>query len=1281
MEKIFLAVYDWFEKRRAALYLMMAVFTAVCAMLGFRIRFEENISSFFDDGKDESSTTEIFDNFKFKDRIAVVVSGDDPDRMIEAADRFSENVRPLLEEGLIKSLAGTVDPSTISAAADFIYDRLPIFLTASDYSGIKEKISEDGIRKAVDACYSLLTSPSGFLVGEVVKKDPLNIGAPLLKKFQRFSPELDYEIYSGHVFSKDLSTLLLYIEPANGMADTGSNEILVEGLEKAVALSETETVEINCIGGPIVAVHNARRIKKDTALTLCIALLILLPVLLLSFKRKRFLLLIFVPPLLGALFSLALVFLIKGTISAIAIGAGSIVLGISLSYSIHILSHGNYVEDPRQVIADLAYPLTVGCFTTIGAFAALMFTNSSLLQDMGLFASLALVGTILVSLVFIPHFMGGGRPAGKSRLFALIERGNGYSFDDNKWILLSIFAVTAVCLFYFHDVQFDSDMAHINDMPEEVVKAEKRLHEKFGDTDRYIYVVSSDRDREKSYERYARLNDRYDSLKAAGRLEDYISVLDLYIPESEQIERIARWEAFWRENREETLRLFSRCSVEKGFRPHAFPEFERLLDRSFSPCGYLPEDLEGVPGLSDWITVTDSSRTFVSQISLAEEDKESVYREIDSVPGNVVVDRAYFVSRMVVNTSDNFNFILWVSSLIVFVALFLSYGRLELTVLTFLPMCICWVIILGLMAIFDIRFNIINIILATFIFGIGDDFSIFVMDGLLREYRCGGKILATHKTAIFFSALTTIVGTGVLMFARHPAIRSIALISVIGLCVVVFVSYTVQPFLFKLLISKQVRKGGFPYTFPALLNTAFAFSYFLVGCLLVRAGILLLHLVPIGKERRTDSIHRMVCRFVRLFLKTMFTVRTDRLNPIGEDFRKPAVIIANHQSFIDILVLLSFSPKLVMVTNSWVWNSPFFGRIVRSSGFCHAGDGHEKLLERLSPYVKRGYSVVIFPEGKRSEDCSILRFHKGAFYIASELKLDILSILLYGPGQVSSKRQPFYIKRGRVIGQVLSRRRHDDPAMGESYREQARNYRRYFLAEYRKMEDRYGRADNPYFRDRLLKNYIYKGPVLEWYMKVKARLDGYYDFWDRIALRDGVITDMGCGYGQLAIMLGSLSADRKVIGIDYDRDKIELASRCAMKGDNVSFLCGNMKDVALAASDVFIFNDSLHYVNAEAREAILSRCAASLKENGMIVLRDGDCSRKAAHKAVRKTEVWSTEILKFNRTEEPLEFFTGKWVADFAERNGLLLKVRRCDARTSETIFVLTKRGNGHGTV
>lgn len=154
-------------------------------------------------------------------------------------------------------------------------------------------------------------------------------------------------------------------------------------------------------------------------LTLNIAILVIVVFITLSFRNKLSVLLALIPVALGGLLALAVMSLVCHTISAIAVGAGTVVMGIALSYSIHILCHANHCHDPRQIIRDLAYPLTIGSITTIGAFAGLLFTDSQLLRDFGLFASLTLVGTTLFSLVLLPHLIrkedrGGGRPCWKA---------------------------------------------------------------------------------------------------------------------------------------------------------------------------------------------------------------------------------------------------------------------------------------------------------------------------------------------------------------------------------------------------------------------------------------------------------------------------------------------------------------------------------------------------------------------------------------------------------------------------------------------------------------------------------------------------------------------------------------------------------------------------------------------------------------------------------------------------------------------------------------------------
>lgn len=1274
MSKLLISIYDWFERHRAVFFLTLLVSVVLCTVFALRISFQENITNFFDSSNDKKNAT--FENVAVKDKIVVMLHGEDPDSIILAAEMFETEIKVLQDKGLISSITASADEDVINNCASFIYDYLPIFLTDDDYNQLEKKVSCDGIRNSVENIYGLMVSPSGAVVGDVVMRDPLGLGTDMLQKFEQFNPDLEYEIYNGRLFTKDLRTMLMFIQPKNGMGDTGNNDLLVSGIEKAEIKAETSGVHVDCVGGPIVAVYNARQIKEDTATTLSIALVFILLVIFISFNSKWSIPLILAPPIFGALFALAIVWFIQGNISAIAIGAGTVVLGISLSYSIHFVSHFNNISSPKEIIRELAAPLTIGCFTTIGAFAALMFTSSSLLQDLGLFSVFTLVGTTFFSLVFLPHFLKFFKPKRKNRVLNSIERAVEYKYEGNKWVVLPIMAIAFVALFFFQDVKFDGDMSNINYVPEHIAAAETRSAGIFGDESKNVYVVTGNENIVSLTEEYADLKKILDSFNRNGYISNVVTINDFLIPVDVQNDRIDKWNRFWSKHREKTIFRLDSIGQAYGFKENAFERFNNLIADDYSQCNYTEEEIGNIPVIAEWVSSKGKYTSVLSRITIADEYKAKVYDEIDDFPNTAIIDRGYFSSKMVETASEDFNYILLVSSFIVFFALLISYGRIELTLLTFMPMAVSWVIILGFMSMFDIKFNIVNIILATFIFGIGDDFSIFIMDGLLQEYKNGKKVLGAHKTAIFFSAFTALTGMGVLVFAEHPALKSIALISVLGLSVVVLVSYTVQPLLFRLLVTSHTRRGNFPYTFGSIINTLYCFLYFLFGCVFIQLCILILFLFPIKKCSKKLVLHKIIYWFTKIFLKSMVIARIIRDNKINEEYKKPAVIIANHQSFIDILLLLSTTPKIVMVTNNWVWNSPFFGWIIRYADFHHSADGYEMLAERLKVSISEGYSVVIFPEGTRSADCSIQRFHKGAFYLAGLLHLDILPMLIYGAGHISAKKQGFYIKRGTIVLKTMQRIKFGDDSHGLTYQEQAKNLRKWYMEQYAIVDNEYGRTSNDYFRYSLLRNYIYKGPVLEWYMRVKCRIDGYYDLWDRIVPRDAVVTDVGCGYGQMAFMLGLLSPARTILGIDYDSEKIQLAQNSFLcHKSNLRFVCADMCVAEFPKSDAILFNDSLHYVGEQEQYNILRRAAASLSSHGMIVVRDGDASQVALHRKIAKTEVWSTRIIKFNKTSSELCFVDAEWMKNFAQENNLIVRIRQCDRDSSEKLYIFTKKG------
>ena len=1283
MTQFFIGLYDYFERHKILFYLSLISCVLLMGFFALQVRFEENITQFFPDTKDSQNTIKVFDNLKIKDKIIIMLSSADtchrvePDSLIEAAGRLQQTLTEKAGGTLIKGIFAQVDQSLIGGATDFVYEHLPLFLTDTDYQRFDSLLTEKGIQAIMQKNYTNLLSPAGIALRSYILRDPLGLGSEALKHLQDFQLEANYEIYDEHIFSKDGSTLLMFITPVFSTGSTGKNDELIKILEEELqhVQGESPTIRAEYFGGPSVGVYNARQIKKDTILTSSLALLIIIVFISLVFKRKRSIPLIITPVLFGGLFALFLIFFIKGSISAIAVGAGSAVMGIALSYSIHMLAHQNHVSTVQQLIKEIAYPLTVGSFTTIGAFMGLIFTSSDLLRDFGLFASLALVGTTLFCLIYLPHFLKGQADVKQGRVLRIIEKINAYSYEKNKWLVGGILLITIICLFTSQKVGFNNDMMSLNYEPQHLKQSEEKLMQLFDSDEKTVLFVSVGKDMNQATETYAITNQKLSALKDQGLIKDYASASQFLISPQEQQLRLKRWKDYWTDEKQQQIReQLETAAAEYRFRPGSFDPFYQWLNQPFGEYHYTAQedDLSGKL-LNEWQTSADSITMLISQIRISDQNKETVYQHFSKDQDVVIFDRSYFANKWVSAINDDFYLILYISSFLIFFALWFSYGRIELTLMSFLPMLVSWVIILGLMGILGIEFNIINIILSTFIFGIGDDFSIFIMDGLQNKYRTGQKVLNSHKTAIFFSAFTTVVGMGALVFAKHPALQSISLISILGMIAVVLVAYTIQPLIFRFFIAGPASKGLPPYTLIGLIRTVLLFLLFFIGCIFLRVLIAVLYLVPVRKS----SKQRLVCRLIQITCKGILllatAVKKEHINKANERFQHPAIIIANHQSFIDILVLLSLSSKILMVTNHWVWHSPFFGAIIRYVDFYYIGEGYEQYMERMRKKVKEGYSIAIFPEGTRTYNGKMKRFHKGAFYLAETLQLDILPILLYGNNKIIAKAQPFNIRKGIIYTEILPRIPADDLSFGTTYQERTKRISAYMKEGYARICREKNTTDNPAFYEALIQNYIYKGPVVEWYIRIKVKMERNYRLFNRLIPAQGQITDIGCGFGPLCYMLSMLSEDRDILGIDYDEDKIALAQHGWLRNEHLQFRHGNALEYPLPESDVFILNDMLHYMSYEHQRTLLLKCADRLRSQGMIIIRDGNSANTSKHRLTRFTELLSTRIFNFNRTAGELYFTTETQLREIAVTCGMNVEIIPNDKYTSNTIYIFRK--------
>ena len=591
-----------------------------------------------------------------------------------------------------------------------------------------------------------------------------------------------------------------------------------------------------------------------------------------------------------------------------------------------------------------------------------------------------------------------------------------------------------------------------------------------------------------------------------------------------------------------------------------------------------------------------------------------------------------------------------------------------------MPLVIISIVILGFASIFQFNITKNSFTTALLLFGIVTvAYSFFILNASLKEYKTGEKRQSTTYIALMAFAIVSISGLSFLLITKPVGWNAALILSLTGMTIGFIITPKITSSVFDILIKKRAGKKHFPWTFLGLAKSIFAFTYFVLASLvLTLLGIIFVKLNPFDKENGKLIYHRCISKFCWSLMYIMGNVKKRIVNPLREDFSKPAIIICNHQSFLDILSTVMLYPKLILFTNHWVWNSPVFGFVVRMGDYYPVMQGADGSIDLVADRINHGYSVVVFPEGTRSLDSNMKRFHKGAFYLAEKLNLDILPIMIHGSGYTMSKSD-FLLKDGTITLEFLPRIMATDSRFGANYTERAKLIGKYFRAEYAQIRER---LETPHFyKEQLIYNYIYKGPVLEWYARIKIRLEKNYAFFNELMPRKGKILDAGCGYGFMSYMLHFVAPDREVTGVDYDENKIATANHCFSKNEKMDFVNTDITKFQFENYDGIILSDVLHYLQPAQQKITIEKCLDSLNENGVLVIRDGNKDLEARHKGTKLTELFSTKIFNFNKiSQEGLFFLSGNMIREIAAQQKMECKEIDATKFTSNIIFIIKKQ-------
>ncbi|KPH12130.1 MMPL family transporter [Chryseobacterium sp. ERMR1:04] len=1180
MHRFFIFLYYLISRNKTLSVFITLSIALVCGFFASKINFEEDINQIIPKNEKSDLTAKVLKQLNFSDKIIVIIenkSKEDNFQLSETADTFLQKIDPL--QKYIGSVQGKVNDSEISETFDFVNQNLPLFLNENDYKEIERKLQKDSIAKQVENNYVSLVSPTSLVTKDFIKKDPLGITFLGIKKLNALNISKDFKLEDNYIVTKDGKNLLLFIEPKNKSNDTKNNEAFINQLNEIKDNLNKQfkgKTELSYFGSPVIAVANAQQIKKDIQNTVIISMTLLLILLIYYFRNFFTPIIVFLPTVFSVLLALLILYFIKDKISAISLSVGAILIGITIDYALHILTHYKHNNNIEELYKEITQPIILSSATTAVSFLCLVFVRSEALKDLGLFAAITVILSSITALIIVPQLY---KPKQKDEKVStnFIDKIGSYPYEKNKPLIIGCSIIIIACIFGFRHVGFNEDIGDLNYIPKDLKISEAKLEKLSDITSKSIYTISYGNSENEALARNSQLSQFLEKEKKDGKILSYNSIGNVVLSEKDQQKKIEIWKNFWDSHKKnQTISELISNGNKFGFNSSAFNQFNDNLNKDYATLSL--EDYEKIKALqiSEFLSNENGFYTVSNVVKVDETKRDAFIKDVEKKHEALAIDRQQMNENFLGLLKRDFNTLINYSLLAIVLTIIVFFRNFELTVLTMFPIVLTGVVTAGILYFLGLELNIFSTVVCTLVFGVGDDFSIFLTKAMQKEHTTGKNELPTYRTSIILAVFTTILSIGSLIFAKHPALHSLALVALIGMFSVIIITSTLYPFWFRLLITNRAKKGLSPITFRLFLRSIISFFYYGLG------GIFFSFFGHFFVRKAKGKTLSTIKKSIALFLKSVlhlspFVKKTVIRNP-NEDFSKPCVIIANHTSFLDTLAMAMATHKIVYLVNDWVYESPVFGKLVKALGFFPVSQGIENGMDQLREKINEGYSLMVFPEAERSYSNDVKRFHKGAFYIAEEFGLDIVPVYIHGNSEVLPKGD-FIIYDGSITVKVGDRINNDDLSFGKNYSERTKKINAYFRDEFAKLRNQI--EDENYFKKKLFLSFLYKETdvVEELKKDFKKNKSVYFELNKHIP-KDAVVLHIADDFGQKDVLLTLQEASRKIFSLINNHEKREIAEQSyIVKRRKINYI-SNLSEIDKKANVLLVSDENFDIRNS-----------------------------------------------------------------------------------------------------
>ena len=737
----------------------------------FFIPFEGSLEIMLPARSKARRTVQFLRDANFADKVAVHFTLQDSELGVQdltlAMDQLAAE---FAESPMIEQIVRFPDGKSVMSDMLFFLDHCGELLAADDLEELEGRLSEEGINRQIRRCYMRLLKPEGSFVQDIIRRDPLNISSVILGRIHRLTQAFGYQatVENGHLIHPDKRHGLLLLQTGVPITDTVGSRELMAFVDGAVD-DAPDGMSIDIISGHLHSVSNEKLLKRDVRLTVTIASIGFIILFLGVFRDPRAVV-IFLIPAAAVLVSLNVTAVILGRLSYLVIGFGAVMAGIAVDYGIHVYVSNRHSTDAYHGVRRILKPVLLSALTTLSVFVAFFASAIPGYRQLAVFSVSALVLSILAAIFVLPPLMKTG--------VAPVDSTKTRRRTSKKLALAAaafFLGSLLIAGFLATGLELETGIVQMDGTPPRILAAEEQFQKLWSgrEAGQAIAVVGG-----ATYEEAARRSARLHQEVATQAPDlDFSSLSVFWPPESSRQENLRRWQAFWDDARIEMTRERIRAAAAQyGFAEDAFAPFYELLNQK--RVSDRPVDNQIFAQFEErFHQENNGEHWFMSFFPDTPEAVDKVEAALVDLPGGFVASRRALGRLLSKSVSREVFRISGIALVMILGVAFLLMRNIRMSLAALLPAACGVLWLFAFMALNGMALNIANMIAGIVVIGLCIDYGIFMVHGWAKS----PEVLHSTRSAVILSAVSTLIGAGVLVFARHPALFSIGVTLVIGI--------------------------------------------------------------------------------------------------------------------------------------------------------------------------------------------------------------------------------------------------------------------------------------------------------------------------------------------------------------------------------------------------------------------------------------------------------------------------------------------------------------------